>query len=408
MTERSVESGPMHHQTPREELDRRIRTLQERMSAEAIDAALIAQNADLFYFTGTVQQGCLFLPCEGKPLYFVRKNPERARQESPLDDIIALPAPRDILKYLADLSHHPIRRLGMELEVLPVNHYHRYLHLLEPREAVDLSPAIQAVRTVKSAYELNLMKGSAKLSDLIVETARYHLREGISDLELAASVEKVARIRGHQGLVRTRGFNQEVYWGHLFSGPDAAIMAFVDSPTGGTGLNHAFPHGTGWRVIGRHEPVIVDLVAVKNGYHIDQTRTLSVGPLPDKLEKACHVSIDIIRQVEQITKPGILSGDLYAKARKIAEQHHLLDHFMGYGHQRAAFCGHGIGIELDELPVIIEGGRAPLAAGTVFALEPKFNFPGEGVVGVEDTLVVTETGCERLTRASYDIDVTAG
>jgi Xaa-Pro aminopeptidase len=79
---------------------------------------------------------------------------------------------------------------------------------------------------------------------------------------------------------------------------------------------------------------------------------------------------------------------------------------MGYGAQRIGYCGHGIGLELDEFPVIAKGQNVILSYGMVIAVEPKFHFPGEGVVGVEDTFVVIDEGCEKLTHSSYGSDVT--
>jgi Xaa-Pro aminopeptidase len=279
---------------------------------------------------------------------------------------------------------------------------------MKPAEIVDIWPSIQAVRTVKSDYEIGLIKEVAGLSDFMVATCRNNLREGVTDVQLAATIEAAARMRGHQGFVRTRGFNQEVYWGHLMSGPDAAALNFVESTSGGCGLSNAFPHGAGWRAIKRQEPVIFDLLASMYGYCVDQTRTLSLGPLPNKLDDAYKVSLEIHYKLGKMIQPGIAVGELFLEAQRRAESRHLGEHFLGYGNRRLGFCGHGVGVELDEYPVIAKGGKALLASGMVIAIEPKFNFPGEGVVGVEDTFVVTDKGSQRLTNASYVVDVTQG
>jgi len=394
--------------TPKVELNRRISALQRRMESGEIDGALIVQNADLFYFTGTVPQGYLFIPPSGEPLFFVRRNAESIRNDSNLDIIIPVGGLRELPGLLAHHGYSQIKRLGMELDVLPVSLYLRYLDIIKPAEIVDIWPSIQAIRAVKSDYETGLMKEVASLSDFMVATCRNNLKEGLMDIELAATVEAAARTRGHQGYVRTRAFNQEVYWGHLMSGPDAADLNFVDSTTGGHGLSHAFPQGSGWRTIRRQEPVIFDLLASMYGYCVDQTRTLSLGPLPKKLDDAYKVSLEIHYGLGKMIQPGIAVGELFSEAQRMAESHHLGEHFLGYGNRRLGFCGHGIGVELDEYPVIAKGGKALLASGMVIAIEPKFNFPGEGVVGVEDTFVVTDKGSQRLTNASYVVDVTQG
>jgi Xaa-Pro dipeptidase len=394
--------------TPKEELNRRIRTLQRRMASEEMDGALVVQNADLFYFTGSVPQGHLFIPPSGEPLLFVRRNADRIRNESELDNIIPMAGLRELPGLLAHHGYSQIRRLGMELDVLPVSLYLRYLDIVKPAEIVDVWPSIQAVRAVKSDYETGLMKEVASLSDFMVATCRNNLKQGLTDIELAATIEAAARTRGHQGYVRARAFNQEVYWGHLISGPDAADLNFVESTTGGRGLYNAFPQGSGWRTIRRQEPVIFDLGAVMYGYCIDQTRTLSLGPLPNKLDDAYKASLEIHYRLGKMIQPGVAVGELFSEAQRMAESHHLGEHFMGYGNQRLRFCGHGVGLELDEYPVIVKGGKALLAPGMVIAIEPKFNFPGEGVIGVEDTFVVMDKGSQRLTNASYVVDVTQG
>lgn len=394
--------------TPKEELYRRVTALQRRMETGEIDGALIVQNADLFYFTGTVPQAYLFIPPSGGPLFFVRRNADRIRNESELDIIIPIGGLRELPELLAAHGYSRIKRLGMELDVLPVNLYFRYLDIMKPAEIIDIWPSIQSVRAVKSDYELGLMKEVAGLSDFMVATCRNNLGEGITDLELAATIEAAARAQGHQGFVRTRAFNQEVYWGHLISGPDAADLNFVDSTTGGYGLSNAFPQGSGWRTIGRQEPVIFDFLASMYGYCVDQTRTLSLGPLPHKLDNAYKVALEIHYKLGKMIQSGVSVGELFSEAQRMAESHHLGEHFLGHGNRRLGFCGHGIGLELDEFPVIAKGGKVLLASGMVIALEPKFNFPGEGVVGIEDTFVVTDKGNQRLTNASYVVDVTQG
>jgi len=391
--------------TPKEELANRIRALQGRMASESIDAALIVQNADLLYFAGTLQQSFLFVPVSGKPLLFVRKNPEEARDESTLDHVIPVGSPRDLPAMISEKGYGKLDRLGMELDVLPVNHFFRFQKLLNPGSIVDIWPAVQAVRMIKSGHEISLLQEAAVLTDYMVGVARKSLREGMIEVELAGIIESAARTRGHQGMVRMRSFNQEIYWGYLVSGPDSAAPSFIDTTTGGKGVSVAFPSGAGLRVIGRNEPVIFDLVGVAEGYNSDETRTLCLGRLPEKLDKAYQVSLEILRTLETMIRPGAACGDFFSEAERIAGLHGLGENFMGFGKQKAGFCGHGIGIELDELPVLMKGNRMLLSPGMVFTIEPKFVFPGLGSVGVEDNFVVTEGGSRKLTRSTYEVDV---
>jgi Xaa-Pro dipeptidase len=117
------------------------------------------------------------------------------------------------------------------------------------------------------------------------------------------------------------------------------------------------------------------------------------------------VAREIGETLEAMIRPGVEAGELFEEAQKVAESQSLGDHFMGYGQQKAGFIGHGIGLELDELPVFVKNNTMPLAKGMIFALEPKFSFPDAGVVGVEDNFAVTEVGYEKLTAGSYDVTV---
>jgi len=395
--------GGVAGRTPRGELCARIGKLQANMAAGDVDGALILGNTNLFYFSGAVAQACLFIPREGSPLFFVKKNPERVRSDSELNAITAVASYGEIPRLLDGCGFRKVRRLGMELDILPVNQYERWRQLLNPGEIVDVWPAIRQVRMIKSPYEVAIIRRAARLADFMVATARAHLREGITEVELAGIIEGEARKRGHQGLVRMRGFNQEVYWGHLLSGPAAASLTFVDSPTGGSGLSPASPQGSGFRKLKRHEPVIMDLVGAWGGYIVDQTRTLAIGVLPEGPARTYRAAIEMEALLAAAMRPGVLTGDLFRQAQQLAADYGLADHFLGYGGNRAAFCGHGLGLELDEFPVIAKEGAVPLATGMVLALEPKFSFPGLGVIGVEDTYLVTAAGAERLTGADYSV-----
>ena len=396
--------GP-ERRTPKAELDGRATALQGRMAQKGIDSALIVQNADLLYFAGTVQPALLLMPAVGEPFLFVRRNRGRAREESLLSHVVPMDNPRDLPELLKGCGMRRTGRLGMELDVLPANLASRFQKLLSPEEVVDISPAIQAVRAVKSAYEIGLIGEAAAMADFMFGTARSSLHAGMTELELAGRIESEARARGHQGFVRMRAFNQEIYWGYLISGPDSAVPAFIDTTSGGKGVSVAFPSGAGPRRIGRREPVIFDLVGIAEGYNSDQTRTLCIGPLPAALDKALEVSLDILRALAGMAGPGVPAGELFQKAERIAAAAGLEEHFMGHGREKARFCGHGIGIELDELPVLAQGNRMPLVPGMVFTIEPKFAFPGVGAVGVEDNFAVTEDGLRRLTVSNYDVEV---
>jgi Xaa-Pro aminopeptidase len=371
------------------------------MREKGLDGAVIVQNADLFYFAGTTQRSHLFIPAAGEPTLMVRKNLERAMRESDLNNIQPLINLKNLPRELESLNRGKIRRLGFELDVLPANLYFYYRKLLEPMEIVDVSLLVRQVRAVKSPYELGVIRDAARMNHSMFSHVREFLREGITEVEFASRLEAVYRQGGHQCFIRMRGFNLEIVYGHLMSGWNLSVPSFFDGPTGGSGLNPSFPQGAGFKVINRDEPIMVDYVGVLDGYMVDQGRIFCIGKLPPRMEKAYALAVEIQEMVKEQAKPGVPCSEIYESAVRLADQNGLKDYFMGYP-DPVGFIGHGVGIELDELPVLARGFEMPLAEGMVFALEPKFVFP-EGAVGIENTLVVTPQGLENLTVFDEDI-----
>lgn len=380
--------------TPKFELDQRVAKLQESLRHSGIEGAVIVQNADLFYFTGTIQRSHLFVPSEGRPVLLVKKTLERAKEESQMDNIISLDSLREISTVLQSYGYGPFKTLGFELDVLPANQYLRYQKLFEPAKIVDIGMLIRTVRMVKSPYEIEILRDVAQLHQKVYSFVKDNLREGISELELSAMVAAFSRQKGHPGIMRVRGFNEDLFYIHLLSGNNT-YPSYFDGSIGGKGVSPAFAQGSCNKLIGKNEPVLVDYDFIFDGYMLDQTRVFCIGKLPDHLTQAHAAAIDILKELEKMAKPGVACGKLYDRAMQLAGDSAFAKHFLGFP-EPVSFVGHGIGIELDELPVIAPGFKTPLEEGMVFALEPKFVFP-DGAVGVENTYLVTKDGLETLT-----------
>jgi Xaa-Pro dipeptidase len=294
--------------------------------------------------------------------------------------------------------------IGIEADVIPANLYFRYQHLLKGFSVTDISGAIRQIRAIKSKYEIALMKNAATVGTEVFNYARQIIRPGMSEVELAGQLEMHARSLGHQGAVRMRGFNQELYFGHVMSGSNAASASFFDGPTGGSGLNPSYPQGAGQNSINEKEPILVDFVTVLGGYMVDQTRIFCLGKPANHLQEAYAQAVTIKNKLADLGKPGLCGSVLYQKAEELVVKAGLEKFFMGYSDQ-VNFVGHGVGIELDELPVIARGLKITLEEGMVFALEPKFIFPGEGTVGIEDTFLVGPKRLEQITVFSDQLQI---
>ena len=389
--------------TPKTEIDDRIEKLRRRLLQKGIDGALIVQNTDLFYFSGTIQQSHLYIPAQGPPLLMVRKSLQRARSESPLSTILSLSSPKQLMTLIQENGLKPPAVLGMELDVLPTNLFFSYKRLFPAVDIRDVSIPIRMVRAVKSAYELNLIRQAAAFSDQVAHTVPNLLREGLTEIELAGMVEAQARRLGHQGIVRMRLWGSEMFYGHLMSGPAAAVPSFLASPTGGASVSAAVAQGPSFRKIRRHEPILFDYVFAWNGYISDHTRIYAIGRPPQELVDAHAHMLDLQEQIKAMATPGTIAGDLYSAAMAIAARKGVDANFMGAGADRVRFIGHGVGLELDEFPFLAHGQTTELEEGMVIALEPKLVFPGKGVVGIENTHVVTPNGLDQLTHAEQQI-----
>ncbi|HCF50909.1 MAG TPA: aminopeptidase P family protein, partial [Syntrophomonas sp.] len=172
--------------TPRAELESRTIRLQEAMRNHDLDGAIIIQNADLFYFAGTIQRSHLFIPTEGEPVLLVKKNYVRATRESKLKYIRDSPNVKEMSATVEALLGHKPKRIGFELDVIPANLLFFYQKLLAGVQIVDISGLIRQVRGVKSPYEIDLIREAAQLNFQMFSHVKEFLHEGIPEIEFAS------------------------------------------------------------------------------------------------------------------------------------------------------------------------------------------------------------------------------
>jgi len=385
------------------EIEKRKVKLQNEMQDREVDGVLVIQKTDIFYFANTSQQAYLFVPPEGKALLMVIKEFDRAKIESPLADIVSLASVKKIPQLLSEYGYVFPKILGMELDVLPANLYFMYSEIFEQSEIVDFSTEIRLIRAVKSEFEVEKIRQAAQLSDKVAARMSELLVPGKTEVQLAGELEGYARSIGHQGIVRMRLWGSELFYGHLLSGSAAAMPSYLASPTGGEGVSASVGQGAGFKKIAIDEPILLDYVFALDGYLSDHARIFALGTLSSDLLKAHQAMLEIQNETMRQAKPGAVSGELYEMMVSMAFERGYGDNFMGAGERRIRFTGHGIGLELDEFPFIARGQKLELEAGMIIALEPKIIFPGRGVVGIENTHLVTDTGLEPLTKFSDEV-----
>jgi Xaa-Pro aminopeptidase len=223
------------------------------------------------------------------------------------------------------------------------------------------------------------------------------LKAGMSELDLSAEFECRLRKAGNEGYIRMRAFNQELFMGLAVSSSTAVEPGFFDGAVTGKGLSAASPQGASMAEIQENTPVFFDYTGVFGGYIVDMTRIFVIGSLSEELRHAFDTSLAIQQELVDSLKPGVICEELFARSLAMAEQAGLGKEYMGAAGENARFVGHGVGLELDEFPVLAQGFKMPLVAGQTIAIEPKFVIPGQGVIGIENTFVVSQHGGVKLT-----------
>lgn len=373
---------------PVDELQKRLEGFQEILLNQDIDGALLVQRVDTMYFTGTAQDLHVYIPNTGKPVILAYRDLARAQAECPweimpLTGISKLP-------HLIGAAGHPFPKiLGLECDVLPVVCFERYRKAFTETKFVDISYALRLLRAVKSKWEITQIEAASKIYSELLRDVSTLLRPGMTEVELESLLEVKARMLGHEPMIRLRSFGGELHFGGVTAGARAAIPTYFDGPIGGLGPSCAHPMGPSHTPIQIGEAIVMDFALVLNGYHADMTRMLVIGDLPEKFRDAYETSLVVEERIRQALVPGRTAGEVYDEILAWVEKETpFAENFMGFGSTQVRFIGHGIGLELDELPIIALGAREVLQPGMTIAVEPKFIFPGEGAVGIEDDLVI--------------------
>ena len=385
---------------PAAECTARVAALQEALAARGLEGALVLQAVDVLWLSGTRQTAALWVPAQGEPALLVRKSLERARAESPLRRVLPHPPSRELAGVVG-----AARRLGLTFDTVPVAAQQFWSRALPGVEWTDLSMVVRELRSAKSPWELERMRETAALLAGVLAQVPTFLRPGMREVDLSAELEARLRRAGNEGSPRVRGFNQEFFMGLALAGGSATAPSYFDGPVTGRGLSASSPLGASIEPIGRDVPVLIDYTAIKGGYVTDMTRMAVCGALAPELRRAFDVARAIQDELAAGLRPGAVPSRLYALATERAAAAGLGDRFMGPPGAQARFVGHGVGLELDEVPVLAPGFDAPLRAGMTLAVEPKFVLPGLGAVGIENTFAVGERGGERLTGLSDELMV---
>jgi Xaa-Pro aminopeptidase len=388
---------------PEEEIHRRHECVRTQMKRLGVEAFLVVEKVNRYYLSGTTQEGLLYVPAEGSPLLLIRRELERAKMESPLLRVFGMGSLRALPEALSVHGYARPGSLALELDVLPVREYFSVQGLFPGTRLTDGAPILREARKIKSRFELEQMKGAGEIGKRVYLEAKGFLKEGMTEIEFGGLMEVAAKRRGHEGLLRVRSLNYEAYTWHVLSGPSGGVVSQSDSPMGGLGLSPAFPVGASLKPMRAHEPIVVDFGICYQGYQVDQTRTFSIGRMPGKFQEAYKACREIHDAVVDAVRPGAPCGKIFEMTLRLAKAMGHEESYLGPPGLQTRFVAHGVGLELNEPPFIALGHDYPLEEGMTLAVEPKIVFAGEGAVGIENTLAVTEGGCRVLTPLPNEI-----
>lgn len=380
------------NKVPAKELEQRMRRFREIMDLKNPDwqVALIVSKINQFYFTGTMQEGILVIPRDREAAFWVRKSFERALDESLFPCIRPMESFKDAAESMS--AYKDI--VYIESEFVPLAYYQRLQKYFPFTGYKPVDNQLAAVRSVKSAYELDLMKESGRIHRRVLEDrVPALLEEGISEAEFAVKLFSVMMEEGYHGITRFAMFDTESLIGQIGFGESSIYPTYFNGPGGQLGLSPAVPiFANRDRRLKKGNLVFVDVGCGVDGYHTDKTMTYMFGgPLPIEVQKIHQRCVDIQYAIAAQLKPGAIPQNIYQSVMEGLEPE-FLKNFMGFGSRRVKFLGHGIGLTIDEQPVIAMGFTEPIQEGMVFALEPKKGVEGIGMVGIENTFLVTPDG----------------
>mgnify|MGYP001060323687 CR=1 FL=1 len=376
------------------EIGIRVNKIAESLRSMNVDAILLGSFANVYYASGRVFSGYTYITSDGNVTYFVKRP-------------VALEG--DNVKYIRKPEQMSVMidkmpaTIALELGTASYNTIERLKKVFDSANVVDGTSIMSKIRSVKTEYEISKLKTSGIHHETAYGNIKKIYREGMTDIELQIEIERLLRNEGCLGLFRVAGDSMEIYMGSVICGYNADIPSPYDFAMGGGGLDESIPGGCNGSLIRPGNTVMIDMCGNFTGYMTDMTRVFHVGNIENPLVlKAHQLSIDIHHRLVEIAKPGAEAKMLYETAVQMVKDAGLEDYFMGHK-QKAGFIGHGVGIEINELPVIAPRSNDVLAEGNVIALEPKFVIPGVGAVGIENTYVVRQGGLECITNFPEEI-----
>lgn len=400
----------MNSNTPLSELQsrwRKCQTLLQKFSPD-VDGILLFSRLNIFYYSGSFINGALWLPIDGSPILFCRRGVERARNESSIPTIIEFSSYSDIGRTLVELGFSMPSRMATEMNGISWALSQSLTKHLPNTTFISGDKIIAMTRAKKSAWELEILRETGKRHNLcLTERLPSLLSAGMNEFEMGHIISDLFYSEGHQGILRMEKFGEEIFFGHIAIGESANYPSVFNGPVGLKGIHPAAPFMGSAKVTWQHgQPLTIDNGFSLSGYQTDKTHVYWLGShstIPQAVKNAHNFCVEMQTMVAEQLRPGTVPSEIWNKCTAMVANTPWETGFMGLASNKVSFVGHGIGLAIDEYPVLARGFNEPLEAGMTLAIEPKVGIAGLGMVGTENTFEVTPSGGTSLTGTNYEI-----
>ena len=379
-----------------------------------MDAALLLHPRDVLYYAGTARPASLLVvgpapssgtgngEFRGEAILFVRRGTRYVLQEAGVEQVESM----DGFSTIAAALNQTRPRggvLGIELDVTPAGLVRRLQDTLTAWELVDVSPHVLDQRAVKDQEGLAATRRASAAADAGHRRVPEVAGPGMSELELAAETERATRLAGHEGYQPLRYPEARGGGVLLRSCENLTVRGGHGLVVTGAGLSPATPYGPSRRLLREGDLVVLDTGTTCDGYTADESRTFVIGQATREQRALLRVARAAQEVVLELVRAGVSVAELYAAAESVVDEG-APPFFSSGTLALPGFVGHGIGLELDEPPVLWPRDESTLREGMVLAVEVEVSAPGRGLMAkLEDTVVVGSGGCECLTQAPREL-----
>lgn len=400
----------MNETIPQGELQSRLDAVQQRLQQlnQDCNGILIFSRLNIYYFSGSFINGVLWIPVEGSPILLCKKGLNRAEIEGCPYLLESFRNYSDIRTILSQYGQSLGQTVCAEFNGLSWGLSKSLEKHLAGINFVNGDSVLSATRSIKSEYEISLLEHAGRMQNLCMTSLLpQRIDVGMTEFEIGSACFKLFLENDSHAFLRMERFGEEVFFGHVAAGDIANYPSVYNGPVGLKGIHPSMPFMGSKDVIWqKNSPLNIDNCFSFCGYHTDKTHIYWAGPkstIPSQVQEAHDFCLTIQDYLATHLRPGAIPSELYKQCleRATKEGHDL--GFMGLDLNKVNFVGHGIGLVIDESPVLAKGFTAPLEKNMVLALEPKIGIKGIGMVGIENTFVVEEQGGRSINGNNYDI-----